>query len=429
MYREKLNELKKWKANPHRKPLILRGARQVGKTWLLKEFGRTEYKHLVYINFERTEHLQDLFVKDISPKRIIQMLELAMNVSIEPDSTLIVFDEIQAAERGLTSLKYFCEEAPEYHIIAAGSLLGIAINRNNSFPVGKVNVMYLYPLAFSEFLIALGEERLAGALKQKQWDLLDVVTGKLKEYLQYYLFVGGMPEVVFEFTQTRNWEQIRNLQREILITYENDFSKHAPIDAVPRIRLVWQNIPAQLDKENKKFVYGILREGARAKDFELAIQWLLDCGLLYKLPRITKPSLPLSAYADFTTFKLFLHDVGLLGAMAGLNAQTIINGDKIFTEFKGALTEQFVMQQLILKRDRFISYWANERSTTEVDFVIQSDGEIIPIEVKSGENLKAKSFKFFCEKYHPAKAIRTSLTNYKEEEWMTNLPLYAIEHI
>jgi predicted AAA+ superfamily ATPase len=429
MYREKIEELKAWKENSRRKPLIVRGARQVGKTWLIKEFGRIAYQNVVYINFERMEVFRDLFLSDLDPKRIIETIEINMSVSITPDSTLLIFDELQEAEKGLTSLKYFCEETPEYHIIAAGSLLGIAINKKVSFPVGKVSFIDLYPLSFNEFLLASGNEQLVNALKEKKWDLLQFVTKKLIDNLHIYMYVGGMPEAVLEFTQTRNWEKIRDIHHYIISTYENDFSKHAPLEVAPRIRLVWQNISAQLAKENKKFIYGLIKEGARAKDFELAIQWLLDCGLLVKVPRISKPSLPLPAYADFMSFKLFMHDVGLLGAMSGLNVQTILNGDKIFTEFKGALTEQFVLQQLSVKKDRFIFYWTNDRSTSEVDFVIQTDGVIVPIEVKSGENLKAKSFKLFCEKYKQDKAIRTSLTNYKEEEWMTNFPLYAIEQI
>ncbi|MDR0618738.1 MAG: ATP-binding protein [Bacteroidales bacterium] len=426
MYREKIEELKQWKESAQRKPLIIRGARQVGKTWLLKEFGKTCYQNLVYVNFERMNELQNLFLPDLNPKRILETLELAMSVSIQSENTLIVFDEIQAAERGLTSLKYFCEEVPEYHIIAADSLLGVAINKNVSFPVGKVNFLNLHPLSFNEFLLAMGNEKLANAMKKHRLDLLPGVTGKLKELLRIYFYVGGMPEVVFEFSQTQNWENVRDIQREIILTYENDFAKHAPLETVPRIRLVWQNISAQLAKENKKFIYSVLREGARAKDFEVAIQWLLDCGLLVKVPRISKPSLPLTAYADFTNFKLYMHDIGILGAMSGLNAQTIVKGDDIFTEFKGALTEQFVLQQLHTVKDMFISYWANDRSTAEVDFVIQANGEITPIEVKAAENLQSKSFKFFYEKYKPKNAVRTSLSDFRQESWMTNVPLYII---
>ncbi|MDL2228534.1 ATP-binding protein, partial [Odoribacter sp. OttesenSCG-928-L07] len=312
------------------------------------------------------------------------------------------------------------------HVIAAGSLLGMGIHSQVSFPVGKVDFMDLRPLSFNEFLLSLNESGLVEVLKAKDWSVISVFKEKLKEYLRYYLYVGGMPEVVDAFVQTRDWELVRRIQNRILNSYEGDFSKHAPYEIVPRIRMVWQSIPSQLAKENKKFVYGVIKEGARAKDFELAIQWLVDCGLLLKCYRISKPSLPLSAYQDLSAFKLFLHDVGLLGAMSGLNVRTIIEGNEIFTEFKGALTEQYVMQQLRLESERYIGYWTNERSTSEVDFVIQDKGEIIPIEVKSGENLRARSFKLFCEKYKSTKAIRTSLSDYHKESWMTNVPLYAI---
>jgi len=426
MYRESISILKNWKEDKFRKPLIVRGARQVGKTWLLQEFGRTEYAKFVYVNFEETPALQNLFTTDFDIERIITVLQIYSQMRITAEDTLFIFDEIQSAEHGITSLKYFCEKAPQYHVIAAGSLLGMGLHNQVSFPVGKVDFMDLRPLSFSEFLLSLNESALVNALAAGEWETISLFTDKLKEYLRYYFYVGGMPEVVNSFVQTRDWQMVRRIQNRILHSYEGDFSKHVPNDVVPRIRMVWQSIPSQLAKENKKFVYGVIREGARAKDFELAIQWLVDCGLLLKSHRISKPGLPLAAYQDISTFKLFLHDVGLLGAMAGLNVQTIIEGNNIFTEFKGALTEQYVMQQLRLNSERYIGYWTNERSTSEVDFVIQEEGNIIPIEVKSGESLRAKSFRLFCQKYNPTKAIRSSLSDYKEEEWMTNVPLYAI---
>jgi len=426
MYRDAIVNLKKWKEDKFHKPLIVRGARQVGKTWLLQEFGRTSYGKFVYVNFEETPALQNIFTSDFDIERIITVLQIQAQTTITAEDTLIVFDEIQSAERGVTSLKYFCENAPQYHIIAAGSLLGMGLHSQVSFPVGKVDFMDLHPLSFSEFLLSFGESALIDALKAKDWGVISIFADKLKEYLRYYFYVGGMPEVVDAFGQTRDWQLVRRIQNRILNSYEGDFSKHAPNETVPRIRMIWQSIPSQLAKENKKFVYGVLREGARAKDFELAIQWLVDCGLLLKSHRVSKPGIPLAAYQDISVFKLFLHDVGLLGAMAGLNVRTIIEGDEIFTEFKGALTEQYVMQQLRLNSERYIGYWTNERSTSEVDFIIQEEGEVVPIEVKSGENLKSKSFKLFCEKYKPSKAIRTSLSGYKEESWMTNVPLYAI---
>ena len=427
MYRESIVSLKRWKDDKFRKPMIVRGARQVGKTWLLQEFGRTSYAKLIYVNFEETPSLQAIFTSDFDIERIITVLQIHAQTTITAEDTLIVLDEIQSAERGVTSLKYFCENAPQYHVIAAGSLPGMGLHSQVSFPVGKVDFLDLRPLSFSEFLLSQNEKALVEALKTKNWSVVSIFTEKLKEYLRYYFYVGGMPEVVDAFAQTRDWQLVRRIQNRILNSYEGDFSKHAPNETVPRIRMVWQSIPSQLTKENKKFVYGVIREGARAKDFELAIQWLTDCGLLLKSHRVSKPGIPLAAYQDISVFKLFLHDVGLLGAMAGLNVRTIIEGDEIFTEFKGALTEQYVMQQLRLDSERYIGYWTNDRSTSEVDFVIQEEGEVIPIEVKSGENLKAKSFRLFCEKYKPSKAIRTSLSDYKEESWMANVPLYAIE--
>ena len=379
------------------------------------------------MNFEETSSLQTIFTGDFDIERIITVLQIYAQTTITAEDTLIVFDEIQSAERGVTSLKYFCEKAPQYHVVATGSLLGMGLHSQVSFPVGKVDFLDLRLLSFSGFLLPQNEKALVEALKAKNWSVVSIFTEKFKEYLRYYFCVGGMPEVVNAFARTHDWQPVRCIQNRILNSYEGDFSKHAPNETVPRIRMVWQSIPSQLAKENKKFVYGVIREGARAKDFELAIQWLTDCGLLLKSHRVSKPGIPLAAYQDISVFKLFLHDVGLLGAMAGLNVRTIIEGDEIFTEFKGVLTEQYVMQQLRLDSERYIGYWTNDRSTSEVDFVIQKEGEVIPFEVKSGENLKAKSFRLFCEKYKPSKAVRTSLSDYKEESWMANVPLYAIE--
>jgi hypothetical protein len=426
MKRDKFAELILWKENQRRKPLILRGARQTGKTWLLKEFGRIHFKEIIYINFEEATNLQSIFKSDFDIKRIITTLQIYSQKVISPEDTLIVFDEIQSAENGITSLKYFYENAPQYYLIAAGSLLGMGLHTKVSFPVGKVDFMDLRPMTFSEFLTALNENGLAETIRKKDWATLSLFHNKLVEYLKYYLYVGGMPEVVKVFSEARDWEQVRKVQIQILNSYEADFSKHTPKEIVPRVRMVWQSIPAQLAKENKKFVYGVIRGGARAKDFEIAIQWLVDCGLVIKIHRVSKPGMPLIAYQDISVFKLFLLDVGLLGAMAGIPIRVLLNGNEVFTEFKGALTEQYVMQQLKTDSNRYIGYWTNERSTSEVDFIVQEEGEIVPIEVKSGENLRAKSFKLFCEKYSPAKAFRTALTLYKKEDWMTNIPLYGI---
>lgn len=427
MDREKLNDLIAWKNNPMRKPLIVRGARQVGKTWLIKEFGKTQYRQCVYVNFENATNLQDIFLKDFDINRIIQTLQIYARMQIVPENTLIIFDEVQAATRGLTSLKYFCEEAPQYHIIAAGSLLGMGLHSQVSFPVGKVNFIDLRPLSFYEFLRAMNEGQLVDVLLKGDWKTIAIFHQKLTEYLKTYLYVGGMPEVIESYIRTNDLNQVRQIQREILNAYEADFSKHAPLEVVPRIQMVWRSIPSQLAKENKKFVYGVLREGARAKDFELAIEWLCNCGLFLKSQRISKPEMPLIAYQDLSVFKLFLLDVGLLSAMASLDMRILIEKDRIFTEFKGALTEQYIMQELKLRSEDYIGYWTNERSTAEVDFVIQREAEIIPIEVKAESNIRARSFKLFCEKYQPKQAIRTSMREYHKEEWMTNIPLYGIE--
>lgn len=427
MDRDKLHDLIEWKNSSTRKPLIVRGARQVGKTWLIKEFGRTQYRQCIYVNFENATNLQDIFLRDFDINRIIQTLQIYTQTQITAEDTLIVFDEVQAAERGLTSLKYFCENAPQYHIVAAGSLLGMGLHSQVSFPVGKVNFMDLRPLSFYEFLRAMNEGFLVETLLKGDWKTVSIFHQKLIEYLKTYLYVGGMPEVVESYLHTNDFAQVRRVQREILNAYEADFSKHAPLDVVPRIQMVWRSIPSQLAKENKKFVYGVLREGARAKDFELAIDWLCNCGLFLKSQRISKPYMPLIAYQDLPVFKLFLPDVGLLSAMASLDIRVLLEKERIFTEFKGALTEQYVMQQLRLRSEDYIGYWTNERSTAEVDFVIQRDAEIVPIEVKAEQNVRARSFKSFCEKYQPKHAIRTSMLEFHQEEWMTNVPLYGIE--
>lgn len=427
MQRNKLNDLLLWKTSTLRKPLIIRGARQVGKTWLIKEFGKLAYKQCVYVNFEESPNLKSLFINDFNIKRIIITLEINSGTIISPEDTLIIFDEIQEADRGITVLKYFCENAPEYHVIAAGSLLGIAFHKHESFPVGKVDFMDLHPMSFSEFLLAVGEQRLRDVLFQKDWAILTVFKNRLTELFKYYLFIGGLPEVVQIYLETKDFQKVRYVQNRILLSYEGDFSKHAPNVIVPRIRLIWSSIVSQLTKKNKKFIFGQIREGGRAKDFELAIQWLIDSGLLIKCNRISKPEMPLIAFQDLSVFKLFLHDVGLLIAMSGIDSKSIIDGNSLITQYNGAIAEQFIMQQLHLKSDRYIGYWTNDRSTSEVDFILQTEGRIIPIEVKSCVNLKAKSFKLFCQKFSPDIAIRTSLADYKEESWLTNLPLWAIE--
>lgn len=430
MYRTKINDLRQWKLSKKRKPLIFLGARQVGKTYLLQEFGRTEYKQLAYINFEHPDAPKNLFEMDFDADRIVTILNAYCNIKITAEDTLIVFDEVQVAPKGVTALKYFYEEAPEYHIIAAGSLLGVNIHHGESFPVGKVDFMKLFPMSFYEFLLAMDETGIVELLDNNDLESLTFFKQKLINYLRYYLFIGGMPEAVDDFSGNRDWQSVRHIQNQIIAAYRNDFSKYAPMEILPRINMVWDSIPAQLSKENKKFVYGVIRKGARAKDFELAIQWLSDAGLLHKVYNTSKPALPLVAYQELSAFKLFHNDVGLLGAMSRLNVRTIVEGDAIFSEFKGALAEQYVFQQLIQNESLAIYYHTFGNSKYELDFLIQTENdEIIPIEVKAGESLKSNSFKLFCKKNNPAKAVRTSLSDYKKEDWMTNIPLYAIHAI
>ena len=427
MYRGEIKYLKKWKLSDDRKPLVFLGARQVGKTWLAQAFGQSEYRQVVYINFEKSKELRETFLPDLSIKRLITSFELYSGLKISSEDTLIVLDEIQAAPRGITSLKYFYEDAPEYHVIAAGSLLGVNLHPDESFPVGKVDFLTLHPMSFGEFLLAMGENGLARILDEKLWDVLPSFAEKFKEFLRYYLYVGGMPEVVEHFSQHRDWKTARQLQNKILKSYQSDFSKYAPKEILPRINMVWNSISAQLAKENKKFVYGLIKEGARAKDFELAIQWLVDSGLLHKIHDVSKPAHPLVAYQELSAFKLYHNDVGLLGAMSKLNAKMLLNGDAVFAEFKGALAEQFVFQELMPNEDLSIHYFSFENSKYEIDFLVQDeDGKIIPVETKSGENLKARSFRLFCEKFNPKNAIRTSLVSYRKEDRMIDVPLYVI---
>jgi uncharacterized protein len=424
MKRDKINELNVWKNSSYRKPLILTGARQVGKTWLLKAFGAAYYRQVVYVNFEDQVALKKLFLTDFNISRIIKALEIFSGIKIDARDTLIIFDEIQTAENGITSLKYFYENAPEYHLIAAGSMLGIAHHKGSSFPVGKVDFMDLTPMTFIEFLNAHNEEQLAVAILNSDWALLHIFHTKLLELLKIYMYVGGMPEVVKIYIESDDFQLVRKTQINLLYAYQNDFAKYAPLDIAPRLNMVWQSIPAQLAKENKKFVYNILKEGARAKDFEIAIQWLTDSGLLLKTNRIKVPKMPLTAYEEWTVFKLFLVDVGLLGALAQLSSHAIIEGNRIFEEFKGALAEQFIRQQLS-SEGVFIGYWTNENSSSEVDFLVQIGNKIIAIEVKSGENVRSKSFSEFYKKYQ-LEAIRFSALPFQQQDWMQNRPLYAV---
>ena len=429
MYRTAMEKLNEWKNDRHRKPLIIEGARQVGKTWLMKEFGRQSYGDTIYINFDSNSTMEELFASDLDTERLLMGLELYAGKKIDPDNTLLIFDEIQQVPEALSSLKYFYENAPQYHIICAGSLLGIALHSGTSFPVGKVMFLKLYPLSFKEFLIATGNQRFAELLEKQDYQMIGSFAQTYTDILKQYYFVGGMPEAVLRFTEDRDYNEVREIQKRILEAYEQDFSKHAPNNTVPKIRMLWNNIPSQLAKENKKFVYGLLREGARAKEYETAIMWLSDCGMVHKISRINKPNLPLKAYADMKAFKLFVVDVGLLGCMAGLSQKTILEGNELFVEFEGALTEQYVLQQLVTMPDLGIYYYTNDRNSCEVDFVVDNGEEAIPVEVKADVNLMAKSLKTYHGKFEPRVSIRTSMADYKEEGWLTDLPLYAIENL
>ncbi len=429
MYRYAIEKLKEWKESPQRKPLIIEGARQVGKTWLMKEFGRTSYQNTVYVNFDANSQMRQLFADDLNTDRLLLGLELYAGQKIDPDHTLLIFDEVQEVPRALSSLKYFYENAPQYHIVCAGSLLGIALHEGTSFPVGKVDFLKLYPLSFQEFLMATGKERFAALLRSHDFSMITAFKQTYIDALKYYYFVGGMPEAVAHFAQNEDFNAVRTIQERILAAYEQDFSKHAPNDIVPKIRMVWNSIPSQLAKENKKFLYGLVREGGRAKDFETAIMWLCDCGLVHKVNRVNSPGLPLKFYEDLKAFKLFLVDVGLLSCMTGLKAATLLNGNELFTEFKGALTEQYVLQQLITLPDIHVYYYTNDRGSCEIDFLLDNGEQVVPLETKAEINLRAKSLKTFREKYHPQVSVRTAMTDYRLQDGLVNLPLYAVEEI
>lgn len=429
MYRIAIEKLYKWKNSKRRKPLIIEGARQVGKTWLMKEFGKQAYADTVYINFDSNSRMAALFSADLDTDRLIMGLELYAGRKINPENTLLIFDEVQEVPRALASLKYFYENAPQYHIVCAGSLLGIALHQGTSFPVGKVDFLKLYPLSFSEFLMATGNERFAELLKNQDYEMITSFKQTYIDALKHYYFVGGMPEAVQSFAESKDFNEVRAIQKRILAAYEQDFSKHAPNEIVPKIRMLWNSIPSQLARENKKFIYGLVREGGRAREYETAIMWLSDCGLVHKVSRVNAAGIPLKAYEDLKAFKLFIVDVGLLGCMTGLRQRTLLDGDDLFVEFKGALTEQYVCQQLKAIEDLGIYYYTNDRGSCEIDFVVDTGEQIVPIEVKAETNLRAKSLKTYRERFEPELSVRTSMADYKKEYWLLNLPLYAIENI
>lgn len=429
MYRMAMENLLAWKQSRRRKPLIIEGARQVGKTWLMKEFGRQAYADTVYINFDSNARMAELFASDLDTKRLVLGLELYAGRKIDPENALLIFDEVQEVPRALAALKYFCEDAPQYHIVCAGSLLGIALHRGTSFPVGKVDFLKLYPLSFQEFLMAIGKKQFSELLDQQDFSMITSFRETYADALKQYYFVGGMPEAVESFAENQDFNEVRQIQKRILAAYEQDFSKHAPNEVVPRLRMLWNSIPAQLAKENKKFIYGLVREGARAKDYETALLWLSDCGLVHRVSRVNAPGIPLRAYEDMKAFKLFVLDVGLLGCMTGLHQRTLLDGNTLFVEFRGALTEQYVCQQLKTLADLELCYYTNDRGSCEVDFVVDTGGRVMPLEVKAETNLRAKSLKTYREKFSPELAIRTSMADYRKEDGLVNLPLYAIGQI
>ena len=426
MFRFAMKKLQNWKEKDNRKPLIIMGARQVGKTWLMKEFGKSFYKKVAYVSFYNNKRMNDVFQVDFDIKRILMNLNIETGVAITPEDTLIILDEIQEAPKVLESLKYFCEEAPEYHIVAAGSLLGVAIHDGVSYPVGKVDILDLYPFNFREFLFAMDEGALSEALDTKDYTLIDNFSDKYLFWLKNYYYVGGMPAVVDAFRMHKDYGEVRQIQNDIVRQYEGDFGKHIDSHTLPRIRMVWDSIPIQLAKENKKFFFGQIKKGARSSEYEIAIQWLIDCGLVYKVSRVNEPHMPLKAYKSMNAYKLFVIDVGLLGAMSELEAESILEGNDIFIEFKGALSEQYVLQQLISDTEYTPYYYGTEKATFEQDFLIQKGKNIIPIAVKAETNIHSQSLRAYCDKYHPERAVRFSALKYMNQEWMENIPLYAV---
>ncbi|MBW6467256.1 MAG: AAA family ATPase [Brevefilum sp.] len=423
-----MDELVNWKISPNRKPLFIRGARQVGKTWLMKAFGSKYYDNVAYINFENNERMVNLFRHDLNIQRILVGLQIEANTTIDT-TTLIIFDEIQAVPDALASLKYFQENMPEFHVLSAGSVLGVALHQSASFPVGKIDFLDLHPMDFNEFLIATGNQALLNLITDQDFVLISNFKTSLIDLLRKYYFVGGMPEAVQVYADTQDFSQVRDVHRRLLLAYEQDFSKHAPYDIVPRIRQVWNSIPAQLSRENRKFIYGLVKQGARGREYDIALLWLQDSSLIHKVFRVTKPEIPLKAFQDNNAFKIFMLDIGLLGALCQLEAINLLQGDQIFMQFKGALTEQFVFQQLLSSNLHQPYYWSADRGIAEIDFLIQAGNALYPIEVKAEENLRSKSLKVFYQQFMPKKSVRLSMSEYRDEGWLVNLPLYLISQL
>lgn len=426
MERALMKKLVGWKDSPVRKPLILKGARQVGKTWLMQEFGKKYFKKTAYVNFDHNPVMQHIFDQDFDIRRILMAINIETGVVVTPRDTLIIFDEVQEAPAAISALKYFCENGPEYPVIAAGSMLGVALHEGISYPVGKVNTLSLYPLSFYEFLMAQGEEGLARLLDDRDMEMMNAFHDKYVTALKNYYYTGGMPEIVRFFSENKDYAAVRKMQEELLEMYEADFSKHMNPRELPRVRMVWHAIPAQLAKENKKFFFGQVKKGARAKDFEMAVEWLIDCGLITRVNRVTKPAVPLKAYAEENAYKLYFLDAGLLGALSGLDAKSILEGNRIFTEFKGALTEQYVCQQMIADRDLTLFYMLSENGRYEIDFLVQHEGNVVPIEVKAGQTVHAKRLRAYCEKYAPSLAVRLSMNPCEKQDHLLNMPLYGV---
>lgn len=420
-----MKDLVAWKNRADRKPLILLGARQIGKTYILKEFGKREFKNVAYINCDNNAMVQDLFAPDYNIERIVLAISALTGVDVKAGETLIILDEIQELKRGLSALKYFCEDASQYHVAVAGSLLGITLHQGESYPVGKVNTLTMYPMSFEEFLWACGKEKMADLLHTMQWNVVCGLKTAYTEFLRKYYFVGGMPEAVKVFVKTNSAPAVREIQNEILLAYDRDISKHAPTEQVVRINQVWNSIPSQLAKENRKFIYGLVKQGARAKDYELAIQWLIDAGLVYKVNRSKMLSVPLKVHEDISAFKLFLLDVGLLGAMSQIPPAMLLLPNSANTA-KGDFTENYVCCQMSLLRNMPIYYFSKDNSQLELDFVVQIGDEVFPIEVKAEENLQAKSLKVVLQKHENMHGLRFSMSDYRVENRMTNVPLYGI---
>lgn len=427
-----LKKLIAWKNSPYRKPLILKGVRQVGKTWILKEFGRNYYKNIAYFNFDENEEYKQFFETTKDVNRILQNLMFASGQKIVPENTLIIFDEIQDCLKVINSLKYFCENAPQYHIACAGSLLGIALAKPSSFPVGKVNFMQIDPMTFSEFLIANGDENLAAYLENTNTiePIPDAFFNPLYEKLKMYYVTGGMPESVLMWTNARDVSAMQEALSNIINAYERDFAKHPNISEVPKISMIWKSIPSQLAKENKKFIYKVVKEGARAREYEDALQWLIDARLVHKVYRSNAPGLPIAAYDDLSAFKIYLVDVGLLRRLAHLAPTAFGEGNRLFTEFKGALSENFILQSLLTQFEVTPRYWTQSNPPYEVDFLIQRENDIFPVEVKAETNISAKSLKKFKELF-PDKVklrIRFSLDNLKLDGDVLNIPLFMADY-